>query len=298
MKKSTILKVIAILGITVLGYMGVFAQTPSPSTVSLETTTMQRHGVNSSGNPTVMESIDSLTIGAVDVKYFVYPDSAISPLYNIGVTGYNANINSDFTWSVTPNTGVSIDTVEAAYHNNYAKITYPSTLGDYTVQVIETAKSSSCQGTAKSFIARLIAIPNVTGGSAAVVSCPSSATPYNMNVPTITLAGVSTSVIAGGAQQVRITYTLTGPVDDAGTLGTIGTANTVLNLAENTASPVLDLSALNGMIDYPGTYTFDISNITDRISRKSGVNNDPNVSISFIVSRRPVTGPIYHVPNL
>lgn len=299
MKKSTILKSVIILGIVFMGVSQLMAQNPAPTNATLETTLLQKHGNNSGGSFTATELVDSLTVGAVNVKYFVYPDSAISPSYDV-TTSYNANIRSDFAWSVTgpSSVGLSIDTVDNNYHNNYAKITFPSTIGDYTVSVVETAKASSCSGSAKSFLARLIAAPTVTGGAAVAVPCPSTATPYNLNVPTITLSGVSTSVLAAGAQQVRITYTLTGPTNDAGALGTIGVANTVLNLTENTATPTLDLSALNGMIDYPGTYTLDISNITDRISRKSAVDNDPNVTVTFTVSRRPVSGPIYHVPNM
>jgi hypothetical protein len=295
MKKSTIWKSLGIFAIMMLGYTTLNAQNPSPATVTLDGSTFGKHGFNSGGIATTLENVDSLTIGAANVKYFVYPDSAISPLYNVA-TNYSTGLNSDFFWSVNPSTGITIDTTNAGYRNNYAKITFPSTGTppiDYTISVVETAKGSNCAGTAKAINARLIAIPAVTGGTVTAPGCPSTVAPYNFLVPTISLTGLS-SAVQSTNQKIKITYTLTGPTDMAGTIGTLNT-NTI-DIPENSTS--VDLSGLGPIVDYPGTYTFSITGISDRISRKSGVAVTPSfTNVTFVVSRRPVTGTIYHLPN-
>lgn len=297
MKKTTIFRITTVLvGMAIT--IGI-TRAQAPATLTAEGTALVKDSTNSALVKTPAEYIDSLTIGAANVKYLVYPDLKASPLYNF-TTNATANLNSTFTWSSVPAAGVTINNAIAGFATNYAKITFPITAGDYTISTTETAISGTCAGTPVTLAARLIAVPAVTGGTVTgAITCPVSDVPYGLNVPTIKLTGVSTAVVNNGSQKLRITYTLTGPIDNYGTLGTIGTANTVLGITEGTATPTLDLSALNGDVNFPGTYTFHVSAISDRISRKSAVTVAPVFTdVTFTINRRPVTGPIYHVPNM
>jgi hypothetical protein len=290
MKKSNFLKVATVIAVMTITAGTMWAQ--APASVSAESTTLVKDSTNSAGVYKTSEYIDSLTVGAVNVKYLVYPDLKISPSYAFS-TSATANLNSTFVWSSSPST-TTINNTVSGFATNYAKITFPATAGDYTISVVETATTGTCAGTAQTLAARLIAAPVVTGGTVTgTISCPTTVTPYNMNVPNITLSGLSSAVVA--SQQIKIDYTLTGPVDNAGTSGTIGSGT--ITLAEGSSVP--DLSTLNGNVDYPGTYTFTITGISDRISRKSAVSVTPTfTAVTFVINRRPVTGPIYHVPNM
>lgn len=294
MKKSTILKSLGIVLFAILVSSNLSAQV-SPASVSAESSTLYKHGTNA-GGVSAYENIDSLTTGAANVKYFVFPDSAISPSYSVATP--DQNLNSTFAWSTSPSAGVTIvNTGITGFLTNYARISFPTpgTLpADYTISVIETATVTSCSGAARAINVRLIAAPTVTGGTVTAPGCPSANTPYDISVPNITLTGLSSAVSASN-QQIRITYTLQGPTNNAGAIGTLGSGT--INLAEG--SSVVDLSTLGAIVDYPGTYTFSVTGISDRISRKSNVTVTPTfTNVTFVVNRRPVTGPIYHIPNI
>jgi hypothetical protein len=49
-----------------------------------------------------------------------------------------------------------------------------------------------------------------------------------------------------------------------------------------------------------GNYTVTINSVSDRISRKSNVAGTlaAPTTITLTVNRVPVTGPIYHLPNM
>lgn len=55
-------------------------------------------------------------------------------------------------------------------------------------------------------------------------------------------------------------------------------------------------------LDYWGEYTLTISSISDRISRKdvtaaNGYFTNGATTVTYTVSKAPVTGPIYHINN-
>lgn len=253
-----------------------------PATVSPEGgTALQQHGNNSSGNPAGSESIDSLTQGAANVKYFVYPDLTISPSYNVS-SSYTANLNSTFSWA--PIAGATIDNAIAGFASNYAKITFPNTTGDRTVSVTETA--SGCTSAANSFTARLIAPPDITAVSVSNITCQT--TPISVTCPNAILSATFSEL---GLPGLRVEYNLTGPT------GSIA-AGVIVNIP-NTIPYTLNLSAYT--LTNPGTYTLTIVRVTDRIGIKSGFTNSnafaDGTSTTFYVTPTPVTSPTMHVPN-
>jgi hypothetical protein len=94
---------------------------------------------------------------------------------------------------------------------------------------------------------------------------------------------------AGAANTVRVNYTVTNP--DASVLS--GAANIELNKGAATFNVTL-----TGATQY-GNYTVTINSVSDRISRKSnvaGTVTTPNITLTVL--HTPVTGPIYHIPNM
>jgi hypothetical protein len=279
MKKSTILKMTAALAILFLGYANSWGQ--SPASITDGSSTLRQFGVNAAGTPVATEYIDSLTVGAANVKYLVYPDSIISPTYNFSVS-HTANLNSHFVWSLAPGV-TSIDTTVAGYASNYALITFPGATGDHTLSVYEKANTGSCTASARSYTVRLIAAPTVTGTSFSALACPTGVPPYSIAGPTATLTMTSS---VSGAKGVVVTYNLTGPA------GFTALMAQTANLGNGN-----QINLTGATLNQPGTYTLRVLTITDRISQKAGVTTTVNTDYTFVLNRAPITGPIYHLPN-
>ena len=92
------------------------ANAQAPASVTTGGSTLYQHGTNSSGTVAI-ENTDSLTVEAVNVKYLVYPDLAISPSYNFA-TSATANLNSSFAWTMAPNTGVTVNNAVGGFASN------------------------------------------------------------------------------------------------------------------------------------------------------------------------------------
>jgi hypothetical protein len=284
MKKSTIWKSFIAIAFLMAGF-ALHAQ--SPATVNDGSSTLAQFGLNSAGNASAHEYVDSLTTGAASVKYLVYPDSTLSPLYNF-TTSATANLNSHFVWSVAPGAGVTIDTVNAGYASNYALISYPTPgalPANYVLSVYEKVNSGSCvDATPRSYAVRLINIPTVTGGTAPGPQC--SNTPVVTFAIPVTLT--SDLAVAGLANRVRVNYTITGP-------GAYASGPTDVDLDKTATSFNVTLT---GATTY-GVYTITINSVSDRISRKSAVAGTITTgTMSLIVNKVPVTGPVYHIPNI
>jgi hypothetical protein len=287
MKNSTIVKMTLTLVIIVLGYANSWGQATSPASITDGSSTLQKFGYNSSAVFQANEYVDSLTSGAANVKYLVYPDSIINPLYNFS-TSKTANLNSHFVWSLPG--AVSIDTLVSGYASNYAKISFPTpgTLPqNYTLSVYEKPNNTGCLGTARSYTVRLIAAPTVTAATFSTLACATGTVPYTLAGPKATLT-ISTPV--SGAKGVIVTYDLTGPTGFTGTItngsATLGNGN------------IIDLAGTN--LSRPGVYTLTIKTVQDRISVKSGITTTLTTgnTYTFVVNPIPVTGPIYHLPNM
>jgi hypothetical protein len=234
-------------------------------------TGMYQFGVNSSGTTTVAENTDSVTVGAV-MKYFALPDTATAV----------KNTANTYAWTITS----ALGSQTAGTTTNTATVTFGSTATTGTIQVIETS-SLGCVGSTVTDPIQSIAAPANTAITFSTLSCPTGSIPYTLAGPTVTL-GIS-DAMKTGAQKIIVTYNLTGPTGFSSITGT------VVNLAEGVLT--IPLSGVN--LSQPGTYTFTITALTDRISRKSSVAGTLTVaSNTFTVNRAPVTGPIYHVPNM
>jgi hypothetical protein len=264
MKKSTILKMTAALAIMFLGYANSWGQEVAMPGG------LHQFGKNSSDATVATENTDSVTVGAV-MQYWAQPDPALvaSPVNTYG-------------WTITP----ALGSQTAGGTTNLATITFGATPGTGTIQVIQTS-ASGCAGSAVSYPVQSIAAPANTAIAFSALACPTGAVPYTLAGPTVTLTLVD--AMNPGAQQIKVTYNLTGP---GGSFTNITGA--VANIAEGTQT--INLSGVN--LSEPGTYTFTITALSDRISRKSSVAGTLTVaSNTFTVNRAPVTGPIFHVPN-
>jgi hypothetical protein len=244
---------------------------------------LYQHGTNASGTVTA-ENVDSLTIEAANVKYLVYPDLNISPSYDFA-TSPSANLNSSFTWSATPNTGVTINNSVSGYASNYAQVTFGTTAsaGDYTLSVTEKATTGSCDGAAKTIALRLVAKPTAEFGTTSSTSPCLTAT--QLAAHTLTVTPSLTSPINSGA--IQVVYTITNPA------GTVGSDQTVLLTAASS-----DIVLPAGTFTAYGNWKITIKSVSDRISRKSNVAGTvTNGVYTYTVIPTPVTGPIYHLPN-
>lgn len=229
-------------------------------------TGLHQHGKNSSDVTTTAENTDSVTVGAV-LKYWAQPDASV------------ANPANTYAWTITP----ALGSQTGGSPTNLATITFGATPGTGTIQVIETA-STGCAGSTTTINVQSIAAPNVTNATFSSIACPTGVPPYTVAGPTATLT-ITTSV--SGAKGVVVNYDLTGPA------GFTSLTNQTANLGNGNQ---IDLTGVN--LNQPGTYTLKINTVVDRISTKSGITTNVGSSYTFVVNRAPVTGPIYHLPNM
>jgi hypothetical protein len=279
MNRQMVLKGAATLALMVAGITGVFAQNP----ITPETTALYKHTTNSTNlvGPVAGEAIDSVTTTSV-MKYYVLPDINVNP----GFVAPFTNLVSTFGWTTSVATGSAagvIANVPSSVHANYQQVTW-SGIGTINLNVVENSVSGCASGSTTTIPVSIINIPTVTGGAAPSAQCTSDPATVTFAVPLATLTSdISTP------DKVRINYTVYNP------------DNTVLFPAAN-----LDLAkgaatfnlTLTGATQY-GAYKVTINSVSDRISRKSvvaGIVNTPNILLT--VNRIPVTGPIYHLPNL
>lgn len=251
----------------------------------LGTTGLYMHGTNSSGTST-NENTDSVTVGAI-MDYYVAPDPLISPSYNFTVDK-KLNLNSTFTWAAIPNTGVTITKPkDASYAENYVSIHWPNSIGAINLDVQEKANSGSCSGSTRTIPILVIAKPTVTGGAAPAAQCTSDPGTLSFQVP---VALTSDLAVAGIANRVKINYTVTNPN------ATVFQGATDIDLDKTATFFTLSLATATQY----GNYTVTINSVSDRISRKSNVAGTlaAPTTITLTVNRVPVTGPIYHLPNM
>ena len=278
MKKSTILKITTALGIVFLGYSNSWGQT-----LSVNSQTLSQHGSNSAGTVVATENTDSVTIGGV-TRYYVVPDAGANPAYTGVLTG---TLASTFNWTTSGSTGPTgtIAQVGAVTYGNYRQVTWAGPTGTINLNVVESSGAGCASGTTTTVPVRVIAVPTVTGGAAPTAQCTTTPGTLTFAVP-VTLT--SDLVVAGVANRVRVNYTITNP--DATTL----TGATDVDLDKTATSFNVTLT---GATQY-GSYTVTLNTVSDRISRKSGVNGTiSTATIALVVNRVPTTGPIYHLPN-
>lgn len=258
MKNSTIVKLTAAFAILFLGYANSWGQE-----VSVPSSAYKQHGFNSADldKSATSESKDSVTITST-MKYWVKPDANITP-------------DGVFTWSVTnnPSTIASV----GATTSNLASVTFNST-GVDTLKVFESS-AVSCAGAPVKIPFEVIAKPTVTYGTSPAAVCNLVPDSVTVNLP-VTL---TTSV---KDDSIRITYEISG-------------ANTVsakeLKLKKSATTFTIPKKTFTNF----GENTITITLVSDRISRKSNVAGTiSGTAFKFTINRTPVTGPIYHLPNM
>jgi hypothetical protein len=251
---------------------------------------MQAHGNNSSGVPSANEATDSVSIGGT-LDYFVMPDATVNPGYNYSVSPLT-NLTSTFNWTGT--TGQSSITYKKSGPTdipNYVQIVWGNVAGLYQVSVAEQAAAGCLDPTPTIIPVRLIGLPTLTfpvaGGNQSFCS---TAADGSTNIAVTPLTVNFTSSVSGN-KLIQLRYTITSTSH-----GTVAT--NVLASVTATSATTGTFSIASPLNNYD-TYTITLTEVTDRIARKSNVVAAPsgNLTYTVTVNRTPTTGTIYHVPN-
>ncbi len=274
MKKPTILKSIATFVLILVAGVAVKAQVT---------------GTGALVSPVGSELKDTVTIGSV-MPYQVSGDVNMHQLRNWGVL--NA---SNYTKLISAGGTIhnSLGTGSPAASDSAFSVTW-SSLGAQTVSVTEVPQVISgpayCTANTETLDVVVINRPKAVWGTAPSSGCG--------------VAGTTVSIpyTATGTGKFTVTYrikytTLTGTSTD------VVNSNAVANLGNNsTGSQSLNFSYSVPAGAY-GQYEVFIENISDRISRKSGVatiatTDYPVTALSFYAYPTPTTQPIRHIKNL
>jgi hypothetical protein len=241
---------------------------------------LQKHGNNSSGNPSAGETIDSVTIGAT-MDYFVMPDPNVNPGYDY-LTNPLTNLLSTFNWAATTgSTSITPHTSGVTPIPNYVAILWSNTTGNYNVVVTETSSAGCAAAAPTSIPVTLINKPTAQFTSTSASVCSSNPATVSYNFP-FTL----TTDVADGFIRVHLNIVNT-------------TTSTTLFNSDVDLNKISATSYTFSAFDNYGVITATITQVNDRISRKSNVLGliGANNVFTFTINRIPVTGNIYHVPN-
>jgi hypothetical protein len=233
--------------------------------------------------PASASDIDSVTIGAT-MPYYVLPDLNFNPSLQATATTYDvtkiftsANISSTFSWTVptgcsyahVPNTGTYTDLVNLG---NFMNITFTNSVSTSAVQTITVNETSSstyggCTGST-TFNVQVINAPTAQFSKIGVVVCPSETT--------ISLPLTATSSVAGTTEkQLQFTFNYQY---NGGTTTTISTDAVSYALGSGSVIPTVTLASLP-----EGIYTFTLTGVSDRISRKCNISGNVTAQPTFKV---------------
>ncbi len=258
---------------------------------------------------------DTITIGT-EIPYHVTPDPYFNPNYNVG-GGWA--VASEFLWSFDGAvlTGASYPGAAPTYDDPLGvstqadtlinpDITFDGTIGDYVLAARESSRSG-CAGSIQLLNIHTVDTPSVSIGYADIDQCGDYALGSNVQV-----------TIAGGKDTYWLDWTLVVDsltADASTSLGVIAASGITQTNQVHASSGLVDIDAVtaHNVIDNKVTrYTYTLTGVNDRISRKSDyipVTRDATqaswteyggADLSWIVIVRPAptTGPIYHLPNL
>jgi hypothetical protein len=218
------------------------------------------------------------------MRYYVVPDATANTSYTGVLTG---SLTDAFNWTFTGATGTAAganaDVAGYAAFDNYQAVTWSGT-GTINLNVQESSPApASCSGTLTTIPIAILPVPTATFGLDPGSVCT------NNPVQSFTLpVTLSTAVNTG---DLRINYTVYNP--DA----TVLIAAQDLDLNESAVNFGVTLT---GATQY-GNYYVIINSVTDRISRKPIADIPGTITdnrIDLLVYRTPVTGNIYHLPNM
>jgi hypothetical protein len=234
--------------------------------------------------------VDSIAIGGT-ADYFVMPDPALNTGYNFA-TNPLTNLNSSFDWTGT--TGESSITYKksgATDIPNYVQILWGNAPGLFQVSVAEQAAAGCADATPTLIPVRLIARPTLTfpaaGGNQSFCS---SAADGSTNVNPAAMTVNFTSSVSGD-KLIQLRYTITSTSH-----GTVASNILATVTATSATSGTFTLASALNFFD---TYTITLTEVTDRISRKSNTTAVPagNITYTVVVTHAPNTGTLYHIPN-
>ncbi|NJK97195.1 MAG: hypothetical protein HC905_21840 [Bacteroidales bacterium] len=207
-----------------------------------------------------------------------------NPSYNPTVS-LTANLVSTFTWSTAP-AGPSVAT-KTGFGSNYVTVTWPGTVGSYTLNVKENAASGCDDATGRDISVTTIARPTANFSAASSTQCTATPASQSFTLPLNLTTEINNGRLTADFQVV---YT---PVSGAPT-------TTTYNNIALTESGTLNLETLIGASLAYGKYEVSISAVRDRISVKSNVTGTIGATplYTYNLIRLPQTGEIYHVPNI
>ena len=237
------------------------------------------------------------------MPYHVTPDPYFNPNYNAG-GGWG--VSSAFLWSFTVNPA-SFTISNTAVINTDITI---GTVGDYTLNVLETS-ADGCPGVTPTSIAiHVLAAPSFDfGGRADVEQCGGLAA-----------TNVLFDIGVNGADDYLVDwiYDVDNLESDKVTLNDELAASDATHTDDAFAASGAGLTLVNQAFPVLNNevtrYTFTLSGINDAVSRVSDyiaplgrniaatnfTNYAPGADATFVVVvlPAPTTGPIYHIPNL
>jgi len=277
MKKMTLIRSIATVALFLVAGMGAFAQ------------------VTGVGTPDNTTDYDTVTVNSV-MPYQVNGDLNMHALRALGILNY-----SQFTKAVSAGgtiraaSGVAAST--PATTDSAFSVAWGNTAGAQTVQVTEVPQvvsgpAFSCTANTQTLNVIVVARPTVVwNGAPSASGCGVAGT--TVTIP-YTVAGTGQYDVT-----YRITYTsLTGATSNVVAAGTV--LNGLGNYQNGSAN--LTFSYAVPAITY-GRYDVYVENVTDRISRKSGIITSlaadlPAAAATFYSYPTPQTQPVQHIRNL
>lgn len=291
MKTRNLFRTIIIAGMFFIAQQGLKAQVTAPGW----TGTGPGYGVafrdSASEVPAQATNIDSVTIGST-MPYMVKGDLKMHQLRNIGALTF-----SDFNWNLSG--GGTLRNKDASGAQG-AKDTVVSViwntagLFNLTVEekpVVASGPAFSCTGTSQKLPIRVLPRPTITWGAGP------SANGCNVDGTTITVP-----YSAAGTGQYTVTYRihftpLSGAASDVVASTPVPNLG---NYTSGTQSFNISYAVPSGAY---GKYEVFIENVTDRISRKSGITTSqagdiPAAATTFYAYPSPTTQPIQHIKNI
>jgi hypothetical protein len=272
------------------------------------------------------ESVDTVITGTT-TRLYVYPDLVYSPTYDAAT---NANLGANARWTWYNSLDGSGGAIKAAANENWVELTHGA-VGTYPVSVEESNTAGSCTGAVSAINVEIIAEPTVAFTVADGTPVLGSAgSPFTFCAGDGRLAtdypqaAFTSSIIGSPSYQIQYTIAVDTSHDAGASWVNIpartetfsGAAGTQVDAGDgatyNLAQPTGGFAILNQAgTDYPTRYTYTMTGLTDRITRKCDYLTNPTAAanswswydtgaetIVVIINPTPVTGPIYHISNM
>jgi hypothetical protein len=266
---------------------------------------------------------DYVTVGA-RMPYYVTPDASIDALITLGVMK-----SSHFKWEITDNANAAVAISPKKYDNS--GLTAGGAAGYNTENEISVVWAAPAAASATPYKVKATE-HSIPGSNVFAEGCAGNTTErliYVLPVPDAAVASTSATLSCGtipgatttynvplnltGLGPWDVTYTVQYNSNPAGGPATtsVGTADATVTDANvyTKASAVTNLTGASGLsitlngggaTNGYGMYTIVITNVKDRISKKSLDNINGTVSASTIkvyVAPTPQTGAVQHVAN-